>query len=84
MRQITIEEQRKILDVLHHEAFWSGMMKMDAICYGGPIEKLGEAERYIHRVIEAFPKDVLESYNKELKKAQADKLRAQADELEKS
>ena len=84
MRQITIEEQREILKVLARQ--WSAVdfVKFDAICYGGPVEKLGEAERYIRRVIDAFPKDVLKAYDQELKKAEADKLRAQADALEKS
>lgn len=84
MRRITIEEQRNILKVFANERFVADMMKFDCIYYGGPAKDYGEAEKYIRRVIDAFPKDILKEYDQELKKAEADKLRAQADKLENS
>lgn len=82
MRRLTIEEQRHILDVLVHQHFGAGMMEMDSICYGGPVEDFAEAERHLRRAINAFPGDILNEYHKEIRKQQADKLRAEADAIE--
>lgn len=82
MRQITIEEQRSILKVLVHNQFWADMMCMDTVCYGGNVELYRDQREYAKAVIGAFPKDVRDAYDAELRKVKADALRAQADEIE--
>jgi hypothetical protein len=84
MRQMTIDEQRVLIKQLHHAEFWSDMMKIDSICYGGDAELISYRDQnsYAKEVIAAFPKDILEDYVKEVRKAEADKLRIKADNIE--
>jgi hypothetical protein len=79
---MTIAEQRKVLGKLAHSKFWADMMCMDAVCYGGDVEGYRDQREYAKKVIDAFPKDIIDAYNAELRKAEADKLRARADEIE--
>jgi hypothetical protein len=82
MRQMTIDEQREILGKLVHSRFWADMMCMDAVCYGGNVEGYRDQREYAKQVIEAFPKDIRDAYDAELRRVKADKLRADADAIE--
>lgn len=82
MRTMTEAEQIKVLDALKHHAFWAEFQKFDCICYGGRYHEWGELNRYFKTVIVAFPEDVLDDHEKAKRKAKADQLRAQADQIE--
>ena len=82
MRQITPDEQLAILKELSRSRFWADMMVSDAICYGGDLIGYRDQREYARRVIEAFPKDVLEEYRIELRREKANELRAQAEAIE--
>jgi len=84
MRQMTIDEQREVLGKLAHSKFWADMMCMDAICYGGDVEGYRDQREYAQKVIDAFPKDIRDAYTAEQRKAEADKLRAKADAIERA
>lgn len=82
MRVMTEAEQTKLLKTLANEFFGADMMTFDAICYGGALEQYRDARDYIERCIKAVPADIRKAYDKSIKKAEADKLRAQADAIE--
>lgn len=82
MRQMTLDEQRKVLHAITHAHFGAGMMYADAICYGGDAKGYRQQEEFCAEVILAFPEDIREAYNAELRKQEADKLRAKADKVE--
>lgn len=82
MRALTVAETRKVLTALAHNRQGADMMLFDSICYGGQLEEYRDAKQYVERVIEAFPKDVRKAYDAELRKEQADELRAKADRVE--
>jgi hypothetical protein len=82
MRQMTIDEQREVLGKLAHSKFWADMMCMDAVCYGGNIEGYRDQREYAQKVIDAFPKDIRDAYTAEMRRTEADKLRAKADAIE--
>lgn len=79
---MTIEEQQKVLAALARNRAGADMMLCDAICYGGQLEQYRDAKNYIERVIEAFPPDIRQAYDADLRKSKADKMRAQADRIE--
>lgn len=82
MRQMTIDEQRTVLGKLAHAKFWADMMCMDAVCYGGDVEGYRDQREYAQKVIDAFPQDIRDAYQTELRKAKADAMRAKADAIE--
>ena len=82
MRIMTEAEQIKLLKTLASEHFGADMMTFDAICYGGALEQYRDARDYIDRCINAVPADIRKAYDKTLKRAEADELRAQADAIE--
>lgn len=82
MRTMTENEQRKLLKVLGRERFGADMMLFDAICYGGQLEEYRDAKNHIERVIKAVPADIRKAFDAEGRRAEADKLRAQADAIE--
>lgn len=82
MRLMTKDEQLKLLKTLASEHSGADMMTFDAICYGGALEQYRDARNYIERCINAVPADIRKAYDKELNKAEADKLRAKADAIE--
>lgn len=79
---LTDAQVQKILDALAQDKFGAEMMSMDAICYGGDCAKLGEDVRHIERILKAFPKKTIDAYNARLRKEKADKMRAEADAIE--
>lgn len=85
MRTMTSEEQKIVLEALS-SALWSASMEnMDDVLYGSiqSCEKSGREMRAVERIIKAVPKDIIDAFNKSLRKAKADKLREQADRIEK-
>lgn len=82
MRQMTVDEQAKVLAALAQNREGADMMLFDSICYGGQIEEYRDAKEYIERVIKAFPADIRKAYDAGLRKKEADKLRRQADAIE--
>lgn len=82
MRLMTIDEQREVLRCLVSAEFWADMSRIDSICYGGNARQFGEQREYAARVIGAFPKDIRDAYDAELRKAKADVLRSKADAIE--
>lgn len=84
MRRITLAEQQKLLEVIHRQEFGASMMRADAVCYGGmkEVEKYRDIDEHLISVIKAVPKDVLDAFYAAQRKAEADKLRAQADKVE--
>lgn len=84
MRSMTMDEQIKLLNAIS-KALWAiSMENMDDICYGSikSCEESGKELRAIERVVQAIPKDILNEFNAELRKREADKLRQRTDEIE--
>lgn len=84
MRRMTIDEQQKVLEALAHNHHSADMMCFDAVCYGSiqSVEKYRDEREYIAAVIKAFPADIRAAYDAGLRKEEANKLRAQADAIE--
>lgn len=82
MRTMNEAEQRKVLSALATNRFGADMMLFDSICYGGQLEEYRDAKSYLDRVIQAFPADIRKAYDAEQRKAEADKLRSEADRIE--
>lgn len=84
MRQINLKEQKHLLEVLSRQLFYAGISSADEICYGSisSSEKAGNEYRYLAKVMEALPKDIIDAFNQEIRKAEADKLRAKANAIE--
>lgn len=85
MRIMKLSEQTKVLDALANNHFNADAMCFDAVCYGSTqsVIKYREEREYIWKVIQSFPPDIIKEYNASLRKIEADKLRAQADAIEK-
>lgn len=82
MRRMTVDEQRRVLSTLARNRNGADMMVFDAVCYGGQLEEYRDARDHIDRVIKAFPADIRKAYDAELRKTRADRLRAEADKIE--
>ncbi|NGX99139.1 MAG: hypothetical protein G4V63_29235 [Candidatus Afipia apatlaquensis] len=78
------EQVRTLLEAVARDKFGAEMMQMDAICYGGDLDKLTDDVRHIERILKAIPKPVVEGYTSLLRKEEADKLRAKADAIERN
>lgn len=77
-------EVLKALTQVARELFGAQLDTADEICYGGVegARKAGEEERRCQRVWEAFPERVRKSYVQQQRRNAADKLRAEADKIE--
>lgn len=77
-------ETVKVLDAISRALWGAQMETADEICYGSleATRKAGEEERRIERVLNALPKRVKDAYNRRQRKAEADKLRAKAKQIE--
>ena len=84
MRALKSNEVKHLLTVLSKQLFNAGLIQMDNICYGSIEEcsKSGKEYRFLIAVLDAVPEDVRKQYNAEILKEKANKLREQADKIE--
>ena len=77
-------ESRTLLSVLSKEMFAAGLISADDLLYGSTktFAKTDGEYKGLVRVMEAIPLHVRNAFNAELRKVQADKLRASAERLE--
>lgn len=84
MRLMTEDEQRQLLTALAKNLNYATIISADEICYGSLVssERAGKEYRYICDIAKAVPPDIIEAFNQERRKAEADKLRQKADAIE--
>jgi cell division septum initiation protein DivIVA len=78
------DEVKKLLDEISRQLFRTGMISADDLCYGSEasFSKSNKEFNAVVKIMNAVPKRLVDAYNAALRKAEADKLRAKADDIE--